>query len=122
MRGVLVGVSLCFAALLVACTQADNLQYLPIGTRCTQSEQCGTNPYFCHESGYPGGYCEKPCTADGDCPSDSVCAVSVCRRKCTNVAQCRADEGYTCKAQTGVTTNFCELAQVANPMDAGTTD
>ena len=110
MRGFLVG-----ALLLIGCSQADNQQFLPIGASCTESDQCGTKPYFCHETGYPGGYCEKPCTADGDCPSDSVCATPVCRRKCVESTQCRMSEGYLCKSAAGVTTTFCELPITSSP-------
>lgn len=121
MRGFLGGFGLTLALLVGACSQADNQQFLPIGTRCTDSNQCGTKPYFCRESGYPGGYCEKPCTADGDCPSDSVCSTSVCRRKCTSEAQCRSSEGYSCKSIAGVTTSVCELTVQPIP-DGGASD
>ena len=111
----LVGVAL----FSLACGSADNVQYLPVGTRCTSSGQCGTNPYFCNESGYPGGYCEKPCTADGDCPSDSVCAAVACRRKCATDVQCRQAEGYSCRNVVGATTTYCEVSGNV-PTDGGT--
>jgi hypothetical protein len=64
--------------------------------------------------GYPGGYCDKPCATDGDCPLDSVCAATRCRRKCVDSnnapepTKCRQFEGYTCRVGLA-TAPFCDL-------------
>lgn len=117
MRGFVVAALL----LVAACGSPDNQQYLPIGTRCTESGQCGTKPFFCRETGYPGGYCEKPCTGDGDCPSDAICVGSACRRKCSDVSLCRATEGYVCKSGTATTT-YCDVAQGGSQPDMSPAD
>ena len=69
------------------CSDAGEHAVLPIGSRCSSDAQCGTAPYDCATTGYPYGYCEKPCTTDGDCPADSLCSATAhaCRRVCTNV-------------------------------------
>jgi hypothetical protein len=87
------------------CGDPSNTQYLPIGSRCTSSGQCGTNPFDCLVT-YPGGYCERPCTTDGDCPQDAVCDPTphACRRKCKTPDDCRTSEGYTCLTAPGTTT------------------
>jgi hypothetical protein len=89
------------AVLVAGCSDAANTQYVPIGSRCTASNSCGTSPFDCRTSGYPGGYCEKPCATDGDCPADSICGLVLdgarsCRRRCSGPSQCRQNEGYTC--------------------------
>jgi hypothetical protein len=91
--------ALLVAALAGGCSDPANTQYLPIGSRCSSATQCGTSPYDCAATGYPFGYCEKPCTTDGDCPLDSLCApapVNECRRVCTDDSACRVTEGYRC--------------------------
>ena len=95
---------LCIIALLVAgCSDAGNTQLQPIGSRCTAANTCGTPPFDCRTNGYPGGYCEKPCTTDGDCPADALCGLLVdgarsCRRRCSTDSDCRHSEGYVCVA------------------------
>lgn len=91
-----------------ACSSAPNTQYLPIGQRCNSSDDCGTTPYDCVTAGYPGGYCERNCAVDGDCPLDSYCASSHCRRKCTDITECREIEGYVCRT-TGATGPYCDV-------------
>ena len=96
--------ALALAALVAAgCSDAANTQYLPIGSRCSSSGQCGTSPYDCALSGYLGGYCEKTCATDGDCPSDSLCSplVKACRRVCTSDTECRQADGYSCQPIAG---------------------
>jgi hypothetical protein len=86
-------------ALVAGCSDPANTQLLPIGSRCSSDTQCGTAPYDCAVAGYPFGYCEKPCTTNGDCPADSLCSplVKACRRGCTTSATCRTAEGYSCQ-------------------------
>jgi hypothetical protein len=96
---------LAVIALLVAgCSDPSDTQYLPIGSRCSSDTQCGTSPFHCNMGpGYMNGYCEKPCTTDGDCPQDSLCgttAPKACRRVCSDVSECRGSEGYVCTALT----------------------
>lgn len=98
-----------FAVLAVGCDSPPNTQNLPIGTRCTDDSMCGTSPYACAVTGYPGGYCDKSCATDGDCPLDAVCAITRCRRKCTSPSECRQAEGYTCRGS-GATSPFCDVA------------
>ncbi len=99
---------LACALALAACSAGPNTQRLPIGQHCTSDGDCGTAPYSCALAGYLGGYCQKACTTDGDCPMDSVCiGASECRRKCTDVSQCRAPEGYVCVGEGG-TSMVCE--------------
>ena len=87
---------LALTLVLVAagCSDPANTQYLPIGSPCSSDRQCGTSPYDCAVAGYPGGYCEKSCATDGDCPSDSLCSalVKACRRVCTSDAACRTTD------------------------------
>src|SRR5688572_2010490 len=87
---------LATCALVPACGDPPNTQYLPIGQRCAEDDACGTSPYSCNQTGYPGGYCERSCATDGDCPTDSVCFALRCRRACIDgsSARCRAAEGY----------------------------
>jgi hypothetical protein len=89
--------ALLLAALAaVSCGDGANVQRLPIGSRCGSSDDCGTQPYNCATSGHPGGYCQKDCATNGDCPSDSVCLSRECRRKCRTSAHCRVADGYIC--------------------------
>ncbi|MDB4968277.1 MAG: hypothetical protein JWN44_3966 [Myxococcales bacterium] len=93
-----------FVLVTGACSDPAGTQYLPIGSRCGTSAQCGTSPYVCNASSiYPNGYCEKACKTDGDCPADALCnpTVQACRRKCKVATDCRADEGYGCFVVTG---------------------
>ena len=90
------------------CDDGPNTQRLPIGQRCAEDSVCGTSPYACETTGYPGGYCDKTCATDADCPSDSVCYVTKCRRKCTGATECRQAEGYTCRT-TGATAPYCDV-------------
>ena len=85
---------------LVACDAAPNTAFVPVGSRCSGDRDCGTAPYRC-ELKLPGGYCEKPCGLDGDCPADAACALGKCRRKCTDTTGCRSVEGYACQDRGG---------------------
>jgi hypothetical protein len=97
----LILVAAALPALLLGCSDPSNTQYLPVGSRCTMAGQCGTMPFDCVTSGFPGGYCTRPCTTDGDCPLDSACSLQQsCRRRCTSDADCRQSEGYYCAPPT----------------------
>jgi hypothetical protein len=101
--------AIAIAVLLsVACSDPPNTQRVPVGSRCGSNDDCGTSPFTCVFVGHPGGYCQKPCTTDGDCPADAACAAGECRRKCTATAQCRATEGYTCLSESGATSMVCD--------------
>lgn len=107
---------------VVGCSDPSHTQYLPIGSRCTSSHQCGTSPFDCN-SADPGGYCELPCATDGDCPADSLCALPpgapasarACRRRCDRDADCRVAEGYVC-TPLSTTTSVCDYT---GPVDGG---
>ena len=92
-------VLLTLALVAAACSDSANTQYLPVGSECGTSSQCGTPPYDCAATGYPFGYCEKPCTTDGDCPADSLCSPTAhaCRRTCAMTSDCRTAQGYVCQ-------------------------
>lgn len=98
------------AIVAAACSDSSNTQFLPIGSRCSSSSQCGTSPYDCVVAGYPFGYCEKPCKVDGECPADSLCnsVIGACRRVCLDDSTCRVSEGYSC--QPLETKSVCEVA------------
>jgi hypothetical protein len=94
---------------LAGCSDTANTQYLPVGSRCSSSTQCGTAPYNCAVSGYPYGYCDKSCATNGDCPADSACSplAKACRRTCTDSSTCRVSDGYRCQSLVGGT-SVCE--------------
>ena len=91
-----------------SCSAPPNSQFLPIGQRCSSDEDCGTSPFGCNDVGHPGGYCERGCNTDGDCPLDAVCASLRCRRRCVATPECRATEGYVCRP-IGASTPFCDV-------------
>ena len=99
------------------CSDPAGTQYLPIGSRCGGSSQCGTPPFDCAATGYPYGYCEKPCTTDGDCPADSLCsaAVHACRRTCATADACRTSDGYSCQ----LLISGKGVCEAASSMDGG---
>jgi hypothetical protein len=114
--------ALVFVLVAVAgCSDAANTQLLPIGSRCSSNAQCGTPPYDCAATGYPYGYCEKPCTTNGDCPADSLCnpspTVHACRRVCMSSSTCRTADGYSCQTLVGGQ-GVCEAGGTS--MDGGT--
>jgi hypothetical protein len=100
-----------------ACGDGPNVQYLPIGSRCSSSGDCGTTPYNCAMT--PGGYCQKTCSVNTDCPADSVCANHECRRKCNLASDCRASEGYLCVSD-GVGDHVCDISSTVG--DGGASD
>jgi hypothetical protein len=113
---------------LVAGCGSGSAQKEPIGSRCKSNGNCGSAPFQC-ETGpsYPGGYCDKPCTTDGDCPLDSVCAPlspSVCRRRCNDndaTELCRTDSGdgygYACVTTEGATADYCGNVPLTSTAD-----
>jgi hypothetical protein len=96
--------------LVLGCGDSANMQYLPIGSRCSRDSTCGTDPYRCRTDGYLGGYCDKPCATDGDCPADAWCVPPLgCRRSCQqNMDSCRTAEGYVCQIVPG--RSYCDVA------------
>ncbi len=124
-----VGAILVF--LVAGCGSGSNTQKEPIGSRCNSNGNCGTSPFQCETAanGYPGGYCDKPCTTDGDCPLDSLCLpkpAAVCRRRCTDSAECRTDtadgKGYACITTEGATGSYCDVQTLTTPVDLGPVD
>lgn len=117
-RPVLASKSMRTTAILIACTALfavsagcgapANSAFLPVGSRCSNASQCGTRPFTCNTL-LSGGYCERDCATDGDCPMDSVCSAQRCRRRCQLASECRVNEGYTCR-DVGATSMVCEAA------------
>ncbi len=95
---------------LAACSAGSNVQFLPIGSRCSSNNDCGTKPYNCVTVDYPGGYCQKDCVTDGDCPADSACVQNECRRTCAGTVDCRAAEGYGCAIGAGTPKLVCDIS------------
>ena len=119
-----VGAILVF--LVAGCGSGSNQQKEPIGSRCKKNSDCGTSPFQCETTGYPGGYCDKICTTDGDCPLDSLCLPkpsSVCRRRCESSTECRTDVadgiGYACITSEGATGSFCDVKALTMSVDLG---
>lgn len=119
------------AAKLVGCDTPVVKQLLPIGSPCTSSADCGSQPQFYCDSLHAGGYCKKDCKTDLDCPSESICAfhnspIGQCALKCDNLANCRFTMGYTCKpasneVMTLASHGYCGLADSDVP-DGGSDD
>ena len=78
-----------------------------IGTKCTGTIDCGTDPRSaCNtEAGdqYPGGYCfMEPCNDINVCPPGATCValggeLPGCFQSCKTDADCRTAEGYVCQ-------------------------
>ncbi|MBV8762348.1 MAG: hypothetical protein JO257_33975 [Deltaproteobacteria bacterium] len=83
-----------------------------IGTRCTTTVDCGTDPRSACQTeagdGYPGGYCfMEPCDDVQTCPPGSTCVAlggesPGCFKTCTTDADCvrqpaSASEHYVCQ-------------------------
>lgn len=123
------GVKWVSAILLVlvasSCGSSSNGQSQPIGSRCKSNGNCGSSPFTCELTGYPGGYCDKPCSTDGDCPIDSLCVPAKgCRRRCGDMGdQCRTDSaegvGYGCISSAGTTGSFCDVIPASSSVDGG---
>ncbi len=84
------------------CGNTPPQQLLPIGSPCTASSQCGSDPAFFCDKDHPGGYCKRDCKMDADCPPEAICAfdgptVGECHKRCNTVDDCRQKEGYVCK-------------------------
>ena len=101
-----------------ACSSGSDTQFLPVGSRCSKASDCGTSPYDCAIANHPYGYCEKPCSLDSECPTDSLCDVAEgeCRRICTDDSECRGNDGYTCQPLAGEAKSICDIAS-ATAMD-----
>ncbi len=119
-----VGAILVF--LVAGCGSGSNTQKEPIGSRCKSNGNCGSTPFQCETDGYPGGYCDKPCATDGDCPLDSLCLpkpLSACRRRCNDSVECRTDtgdgRGYACITSEGTTGSYCDAQPLTSPVDLG---
>jgi hypothetical protein len=108
---------LLVAALAFGCSDPENTQYLPIGSRCGSDGTCGTTPFECLTMGFNGGYCSKACATDGDCPADAVCSKKLCLRRCAVPTDCRENEGYGCHVESAATSYVCEPGP--GPMDLG---
>ena len=104
----------CFSLALIAGCNGDTVtQKLAIGSACTTSSDCGSEPHFFCDRDHESGYCKKDCKSDADCPSEAICAfdggVGACHKKC-NVSDsdagrptdCRFSEGYVCQPSSAV--------------------
>ncbi|XXU40415.1 hypothetical protein WME93_17605 [Sorangium sp. So ce1000] len=78
-----------------SCHEASGGCYLPDGSACTDSAECGG--YLCITEvpdGWPGGYCSGACETDDECDG-GVCAPSgYCFVECATSDECR--DGYWC--------------------------
>lgn len=114
-------------ALVAGCNSNVDKQRLAIGSPCNTSGQCGTGKYFCFVA-HPNGDCSADCRKDADCPAGSVCAGAglvmsgACRMACPNgAADCRAAEGYLCKAMPDdASAAYCDVPPP--PEDGGAAD
>lgn len=127
--------ALALAALLGSCSADTITQKLLIGTKCTSSDECGSQPWFVCDSNHPDGYCTKSCKSDADCPPESICAFDggdgLCHARCDLAASCRAPK-YYCHAASNDPANFasakfCEALSTdtdagMSPMDAAKSD
>ncbi len=98
-----------------------------IGSACDMDDDCDGDAtcYTTVGSGMfglelPGGYCSKECTAGSgstECGAGSDCysigfgmwGVTFCAKTCATEADCRGEEGYTCRMPPlgGGTTKYC---------------
>lgn len=118
----------CFCLFIFACGTSGT-QIQPIGSPCSTDTDCGTGPrYFC-DLEHPNGYCKRDCKVDTDCPPEAICVhdgvtVGECHKRCDQISDCRAAEGYLCKpASTDPVTfashAYCDVGDTANS-DGGT--
>jgi hypothetical protein len=96
-----------------------------VGDPCASLGDCPSS-WFCvgQQSGFPGGYCTKPCNASAStCPGDAFCALAFgfCLDGCTDSTQCR-QPAYGCSSRVaGVTLSksacvaFRDGAKVGDP-------
>ncbi len=88
-------------------TCAPDPAHAAIGTPCSSTVDCGTDPRSaCNNAsgdGYPGGYCTmEPCNDVQVCPPGATCVAlggetTACFQTCKNDADCRGAEGYVCQ-------------------------
>ncbi len=84
-------------------TDAGTGGTLPIGEPCTQSAQCASN--LCRIVNFPGGYCTRACSSDGECGAGATCGIDphnaparICLKTCAQAGTpsgCRPD--YVCE-------------------------
>ena len=130
LRAVIAAVVVVAAVKFGGCSIPTVKQLLTIGSPCSQSFECGSQPQFACNTQLPGGYCEKDCKSDADCPGpsvESICAFNgpvsgKCRLKCTGPANCRFVSGYICRPASNdpnsmASNGYCDLP--ANGVDGG---
>lgn len=86
---------------------APDPTHAKIGTACTSTVDCGSDPRSAclTEAGdsYPGGYCGmEPCNDIDVCPPGSTCVAiggesPACFKACSTDADCRTADGYVCQ-------------------------
>jgi hypothetical protein len=82
-------------------------QLAKIGTPCSTTNDCGTDPRSaCNTAAgdhYPGGYCfMEPCDDVNICPAGATCVAiggetPGCFQECMTDADCRSSDGYVCQ-------------------------
>lgn len=94
---------------LVAC----NTKF--VGESCSNSNDVCDSVLFCRED-FPGGFCTEPCSPRGDsagCPLDSLCINEggrlMCSPVCTHDTDCRSQEGYECRGESGSSVRACRI-------------
>lgn len=86
---------------------APDPAHAAIGTPCSSTVDCGTDPRSAcltdPGDGYPGGYCGmEPCDDVHVCPPGATCVAlggetPGCFKSCQTDADCRVREGYVCQ-------------------------
>ena len=111
------------AALAAAWSAGCDVTPQPIGSACTQKEDCLasiclTEKVFGADSGWAGGYCTVAC-GDG-CPFGSVCVgegdSAWCVATCEGPQACR--EGYVCDSSLGACVPDCRTSAICTDSES----
>ncbi|GHG92705.1 hypothetical protein GCM10012319_54440 [Comamonas sp. KCTC 72670] len=90
-----------------------------IGAACDTEADCG--PGLSCDTGFPGGYCLRPCSEAAPCPEGSVCApgLGMCFQACGEAC---VRPGYGCGPVPEVSALLSACVPVTAPVDGGCTD